>query len=41
MLVPGAIFGYPGYVRLSYCVSTDTVRKALPAMEALMKTYTE
>lgn len=41
MLVPGAIFGYPGYVRLSYCVSTDTIRRALPALEALMKTYTE
>ena len=41
MLVPGDCFGYPGYARLSYCVDTDTVRRALPAMEALMKTYTE
>lgn len=41
MLVPGAIFGYPGYVRLSYCVETDTIRRALPAMEALIKSYTE
>ena len=41
MLVPGTVFGYPGYARLSYCVDTDTIRRALPAMEALMKTYTE
>ena len=41
ILVPGDCFGYPGYVRLSYCVDTDTVRRSLPAMEALMKTYTE
>ena len=41
MLVPGDCFGYPGYARLSYCVDTDTVRRALPALEALMKSYTE
>lgn len=31
MMVPGSEFGYPGYVRISYCVSTDQIKKALPA----------
>ena len=39
MLVPGAAFGYPGYVRVSYCVSTDTVRHSLPAFKGLAESY--
>lgn len=39
ILVPGDCFGYPGYVRISYCVATDTVEKSLPAFEALAKAY--
>lgn len=39
MLVPGSAFGYPGYVRVSYCVSTDTIRRSLPAFRALAETY--
>ena len=39
MLVPGAAFGYPGYVRVSYCVSTDTIRRSLPAFRALAERY--
>ena len=39
MLVPGAAFGYPGYVRVSYCVATDTVRRSLPAFRALAASY--
>ena len=39
MLVPGAAFGYPGYVRVSYCVSTDTIRRSLPAFRALAGSY--
>lgn len=39
ILVPGDCFGYPGYVRISYCVATETVQKALPAFEALAKAY--
>ena len=39
ILVPGTCFGYPGYARLSYCVETDTIRRALPAFEKLMETY--
>ena len=39
MLVPGAAFGYPGYVRVSYCVDTDTIRRSLPAFRALAAEY--
>ena len=39
IMVPGTCFGYPGYARLSYCVETDTIRRALPAFEKLMETY--
>ena len=41
MLVPGSAFGYPGYVRISYCVSTDTIRRSLDAFRALAETYRE
>ena len=39
MLVPGSAFGYPGYVRVSYCVSTDTIQRSLPAFNALADEY--
>ena len=39
MLVPGTAFGYPGYVRVSYCVDTDTIRRSLPAFRALAEEY--
>ena len=39
ILVPGDCFGYPGYARLSYCVETETIRRALPAFKALAETY--
>ena len=39
ILVPGTCFGYPGYARLSYCVETETVRRALPEFAKLMETY--
>ena len=41
MLVPGSAFGYPGYVRVSYCVSTDTIRRSLPAFKALAESYAQ
>ena len=41
MLVPGSAFGYPGYVRISYCVATDTIRRSLPAFRALAEVYAE
>ena len=31
LLVPGDGFGCPGYLRISYCVSEETVRRSLPA----------
>ena len=37
LLVPAASFGTPGYLRIAYCVSEETIRGALPAFEALAK----
>lgn len=31
LAVPGAGFGFPGYFRLCFCVSEDTIRRSLPA----------
>ena len=31
LLVAGDGFGCPGYLRISYCVSENTVRRSLPA----------
>jgi len=39
LLVPGTGFGLPGHFRLSYCVSMDTIKKSLPAFEALAKDF--
>ena len=33
LAVPGSGFGGPGYFRLAYCVSDETIRKALPVFE--------
>ena len=41
LLVPGDDFGCPGYVRISYCVTTDQIRSALPAFEKLAQEYQE
>jgi aspartate aminotransferase len=30
LLVPGTSFACPGYVRIAYCVSADTIRGSLP-----------
>lgn len=35
VLVGGAGFAYPGYFRLAYCVSRDTIRNSAPAFRAL------
>ncbi|MDR1245802.1 MAG: pyridoxal phosphate-dependent aminotransferase [Clostridiales Family XIII bacterium] len=35
LLVPGISFGCPGYARLAYCVSPDTVERSLPAFARL------
>lgn len=39
LLVPSDSFGTPGYVRISYCVDTDMIRRSLPAFRALMESY--
>jgi len=39
LLVPSDDFGLPGYVRLAYCVSEDTIRRSLPAFAALAAAY--
>ena len=37
LLMPGSDFGCPGYLRLCYCVSYDTVVRSLPLFEELIK----
>lgn len=39
LLVPGDAFGYPGYVRISYCVSLLTILDSLPGFKKLIKEY--
>jgi aspartate aminotransferase len=39
LLVPGKGFFYPGYFRLSYCVSLKTIKNSLPAFEKLAKEF--
>ena len=36
LVVPGTGFGQPGYVRLSYAVPTDTIRRALPGFKRVL-----
>jgi len=35
LVVPGDIFGCPGYVRICYCVSYDLIQRSLPAFREL------
>lgn len=39
LFVPGDDFGYPGYVRIAYCVTTEQVRRSLPAFNKLAQLY--
>jgi aspartate aminotransferase len=39
LVVPGSGFGCPGHVRVSYCVSTEMIRRSLPVFEKLMAQY--
>lgn len=39
IVVPSDSFGVSGYVRISYCVSQETIEKSLPAFEKLAKEY--
>lgn len=36
LIVPSDSFGCPGYLRIAYCVPTDTVRRALPVFQSLI-----
>jgi aspartate aminotransferase len=38
ILVPGDSFGCPGYFRMAYCIDTEKVKRALPALEKFVKT---
>ncbi|MGI6279285.1 MAG: pyridoxal phosphate-dependent aminotransferase [Acutalibacteraceae bacterium] len=39
LIVPGDDFGFPGYVRISYCVATEMIKKALPGFKKLIEMY--
>lgn len=39
LLVPSNSFGVEGYVRISYCVSTEQIKSSLPAFEKLINYY--
>ena len=39
LLVAGSSFGAPGYVRIAYCVSPDTIRRSLPSFRELAELY--
>lgn len=39
LIVPGDSFGCPGHVRISYCVPTERIEKALPLFQKLMDEY--
>lgn len=37
--VPSNSFGVPGWIRIGYCVSHETIERSLPAWKALAETY--
>ncbi len=39
LIVPGSGFGCPGHARISYCVPTERIRRALPIFEKLAEQY--
>lgn len=39
LLVPSDSFGMPGFVRISYCVSTEQIQRALPSFKKLAEEY--
>lgn len=41
LLVPSDDFGVDGFVRISYCVSYDMIKRALPAFKRLIEEYGE
>lgn len=39
LMVPGSSFACPGYVRVAYCVSHDTIVRSMPGFKALAQEY--
>ncbi len=39
LIVPGDDFGYEGYVRISYCVSTEMIERSLSGFKKLIEEY--
>jgi len=39
LIVPGTGFGCPGYLRLAYCVSNETIRNSMPGFRRLIEKY--
>lgn len=39
LIVPGSGFGCPGHVRISYCVPTQRIQRALPVFQRLAEQY--
>lgn len=39
LIVPGSAFGCPGFVRMAYCVSHETIVNALPKFEEIAKEF--
>lgn len=39
LIVPADSFGTPGFVRISYCVATETIERSLPAFKKLAEMY--
>lgn len=39
LIVPGSSFGCPGYVRIAYCVSYETIVNSLPKFKELAQEY--
>lgn len=41
LIVPGDDFGAKGYVRISYCVNYDMIKRSLPAFRELKESYAD
>ena len=39
LVVPGDVFGCPGFFRLSYCVSNEMIKRSLPAFRRMIESY--
>jgi aspartate aminotransferase len=39
LTVPGRGFGCPGFFRIAFCVDDDTIKKAMPGFERVLKQF--